>query len=106
MFFRIVCLSPTETESREAHVFPDPGLWVVSSSSDQVGEEGGTVCSDPDGASGGPFVYERSKSVQSDTTNPKNRLQHCVHDHSYKDNPTTGCRGGMTKSVCLLRRVA
>ena len=106
MLSRIVGPAPTETESHDTHVFPDPGSWVVSSSSDPVGEEGGTVGGDPDGGSVGPFVQERSQSVQSNTTNPSNRLQHCVYDNYYEDSPTTGCTGGCRKSVCYVRRVA
>ena len=106
MLSRIVGPAPTETESSGEHVFPDPGSLVVSSSSDLVSEECGTVGEEPDYGLVGPFVQERSQSVQSNITNPRNRLKHCVHDHSNEDNPTTACTGGWRKSVRPSRRMA
>ena len=106
MLPRIVGRAPTETESLDGHVFPDPGSGDVSFSSDAVGAEGGLVGRDSDGGREGPFVQERSQSVQSNTTNPRNRLQHCVHDHYYEDNSTTASTVGWRKSVCHSIRVA
>ena len=71
MSSRIVGPVQSETEFRSEHVFQGPGLWAVSSGSDPVGEESGTVGGDRVGGTVGPFVLERSQSIQSNTTKPR-----------------------------------